>query len=102
MMSFTKRPAWLAVPSRLIAAVFGGYGLALLSGWLIALLLVHFTDIARADAVLTGMLPGFVVFAAAALWAFAARNARRAWLGLLLPAALMALPVWLLWQGASA
>lgn len=105
MMSFTTRPAWrpaLAVLSRLIAALFGGYGLAVLSGWLITLLLAHFTDTPRADAVLTGMLPGFLVFACAALWAFAARDSLRAWLGLLVPAALMALPVWLLWQGAGA
>lgn len=90
------RPASSAasIVSRIAAAVLGGYALATISGAAIA----RFLPLSRADAVLTAMLCAFAVHAAAALWAFAARSATRAWIGLSLPAALAA-AAWLLRGG---
>ncbi len=38
-------------------------------------------------------MPGFLVWAGAVLWAFAARTAWRAWSGLLVPVVLLALAI---------
>jgi hypothetical protein len=70
--------------SRLAAALFGGYALAVLTS--VAALAL---PLGTVEAVLTGMQASFVVYAAAVIWVFAARSARRAWLGL----ALAALPL---------
>jgi hypothetical protein len=70
--------------SRIAAALFGGYALAVLTS--VAVLAL---PMATVEAVLTGMQASFVVYAAAVIWVFAARSARRAWLGL----ALAALPL---------
>ncbi|MFV0680235.1 DUF3649 domain-containing protein [Ottowia sp.] len=77
------------VTSRALAAVFGGYALAALTSVALALWL----PLARAEAVTWGMLASFVVYPCAVMWVFAARSAARAWWGLLLPSALLALPV---------
>ncbi len=63
--------------SRIVAALFGGYALAAL-GSMAALAL----PISRPQAVLTGMLASFAIYAGAVIWVFAARSARMAWLGL--------------------
>ncbi len=81
-----------SIVSRIAAAVLGGYALATLAAMALAAAL----PTARADAVLAAMLCAFAIHAAAALWAFAARSAGRAWLGLLLPTALAAVLAWLL------
>jgi hypothetical protein len=75
----------LGVLSRTVAAIGGGYGVAALTATVIALYL----PAARADAAITGTLVAFVVYAGAAMWVFAARTALRAWVGLLVPAALL-------------
>lgn len=80
-----------SIASRIAAAALGGYALATL----LAIALAGVLPAARADAVLTAMLSAFAVHAAAVLWAFAARSAGRAWLGLLLPTALAAAVAWL-------
>jgi hypothetical protein len=80
---FFARP-WLGVLSRTLAAIVGGYALAATCSMFFAVAL----PIARAQAVLTGMLVAIVLCACAALWAFATRTALRAWLGLALPTAL--------------
>lgn len=74
-------PRWLGVASRTLAALFGGYGLASLAVAACAVAL----PMARSDAVLTGMMVGLVVQAAAAIWVFSAASALRAWLGLAAP-----------------
>lgn len=76
----------LAVTSRVLAAVFGGYLLAALTSVCMALLL----PMAPAEAVVSGMLSAFVVYLVAVLWCFACRTAWQAWLGLLLPASVLA------------
>lgn len=75
------------VASRLGAAVLGGYALANL----LSLALGGLLPLAPADTVTTALLLSFSVYAAAVLWAFAARSAWRAWAGLLIPAALAGL-----------
>lgn len=79
------RPGW-GVFSRSVAAIVGGYGLAAVTAVFCAVALPG----PRGQAVLTGMLVAIVVAACAALWAFATRTAMRAWLGILLPALLLA------------
>lgn len=80
---FFHRP-WLAVLSRSVAAIVGGYALAATCAMFFAVAL----PVARAQAVLTGMLVAIVLCACAALWAFATRTALRAWIGIAAPAAL--------------
>lgn len=77
------------VLSRTAAAVLGGYALANLGG----VALASAWPMARAEATMAALLLSFALYAAAVVWAFAARSAWRAWLGLALPAALCGLAV---------
>lgn len=84
--------------SRIIAALFGGYALAALVS--VAALALPMT---KPQAVLTGMLLSFLVYAGAVIWVFAVRSARRAWAGLAIAALPLALIAWPIWnQGAGA
>lgn len=85
LVRYMRRPGW-AVFSRSMAAIFGGYGLASVTAVFLALALPG----ARGQAVLTGMLVAILVAACTALWAFATRTALRAWVGIALPALLLA------------
>ncbi|KAA5844463.1 DUF3649 domain-containing protein [Pseudomonas chlororaphis] len=76
----------LAVISRVLAAVFGGYLLAALSSICLTLLL----PVSRADAVFGGMMASFLFYLVAVLWCFACRTAWQAWFGLMLPALVLA------------
>jgi hypothetical protein len=77
--------------SRVIAAIFGGYGLASLAA-VAATALPGPTS----EAVLIGMMLSFIVYTCAVIWVFAVRSAWRAWAGLLIAAAPLALVVWTL------
>src|SRR3954467_6909006 len=99
-MKGSARPFLPRLPllSRIVAAIVGGYALAAL-GSVAALSL----PIDRSQAVLTGMLASFALYAAAVIWVFAVRSARRAWVGLAcaaVPLALAAAPHWLAGHGA--
>ncbi|GAB2852229.1 hypothetical protein GCM10027277_20730 [Pseudoduganella ginsengisoli] len=83
-----RSPLAIAV-SRACAALIGGYAFAATSSALLATCL----PLTRADAVVAATLLSFALYAAAALRAFAAPSAWRAWGELLLPAAAMALAV---------
>jgi hypothetical protein len=72
--------------SRIVIALFGGYGLAALSS--MAMLALPMT---RPEAVLAGTLLSFVVYVLAAIWVFAARSARWACGGMVLAAVLLLL-----------
>lgn len=86
-----------ALLSRIAAALFGGYALAVLTS--VAALALPMGIV---EAVLTGMQASFAVYAAAVVWVFAARSARRAWLGLALAALpLLAAACWV-WRGPGA
>jgi len=80
-----------AVASRVGAAALGGYALASATAACLAVWL----PMARADAVLTAMLVAFAAYAIGATWVFAARNAWRAWAGMLGPALVLAALCWL-------
>lgn len=84
----------MGVASRAVAAIAGGYGVAALSAAVLGLCLPVAFGMARSEAVMTGALASFIVFALAVMWVFAARTALRAWTGL----AVIALPLGvLLW-----
>ncbi|WP_313041886.1 DUF3649 domain-containing protein [Pseudomonas sp.] len=76
----------LAVTSRVLAAVIGGY----LMASLVAICLALWLPTSRADAVVTGMMSSFVFYLLAVLWCFACRTAWRAWAGVMVPSALLA------------
>lgn len=93
-----QRPRWAAILARAMAAVIGGYGLASLTAACCAVGLGP----PRSEAVLTGMLLSFAVYAAAAVYAFAARSAWRAWGGIAVPSLMLGALLWhLLTQGAT-
>lgn len=77
----------LAVTSRSLAALLGGYLLASMASVCITLLL----PMPKADAVVTGMMLSFLFYLVAILWCFACRSAWHAWLGVVLPSAVLAL-----------
>ncbi|MBT9514723.1 MAG: DUF3649 domain-containing protein [Acidovorax sp.] len=74
----------LAIASRAVAAVGGGYALA--AGFAAALSLGLAQFMPRVEAVLTATMLAWVMYAIAAGWAFYARTAWGAWGGTLLPA----------------
>ncbi|MFT3777306.1 MAG: DUF3649 domain-containing protein [Ottowia sp.] len=93
---FAKALGAAPLVSRIVAAVFGGYALAALTS--VAALVL---PMARPQAVIAGMLASFVVYTCAVIWVFAARSARRAWAGLLVAAAPLALAAWPVWNGGA-
>ncbi|MCG5241629.1 DUF3649 domain-containing protein [Azospirillum doebereinerae] len=78
--------------SRIAAALFGGYALAALAS--VAVLAL---PMSKPQAVLTGMLASFAIYAGAVIWVFAVRSALRAWTGLLVVAAPLLLAAWSVW-----
>lgn len=76
----------LAVTSRSLAALLGGYLLASMAG----VFLTQWLPLPRVEAVLSGMMLSFLFYLGAMVWSFAARSAWRAWLGILLPSAVLA------------
>jgi len=77
----------LAVISRSLAALLGGYLLASMVSICVALL----APMPQVDATLTGLLLSFVFYLLAFIWCFACRSAWRAWLGVLLPSLVLAI-----------
>ncbi|WP_213875794.1 DUF3649 domain-containing protein [Pseudomonas sp. dw_358] len=75
----------LGVLSRLLAATLGGYGVTTLC----VSALASGLGLARGEAVLAATLPAFVGLALLVIWVFAARTAWLAWLGVLIPAAIL-------------
>lgn len=71
----------LAVFSRVMAALVGGYALTVLCTVCLALAL----SLPRVEAALIATLPAFLVLCVAVIWVFAARSAWRAWYGLMIP-----------------
>lgn len=78
--------------SRIVAALFGGYALAAVAS--VAALAL---PISKPQAVLTGMLASFAIYAGAVVWVFAVRSAGRAWAGLLIMAAPLLVSAWWVW-----
>ena len=76
----------LDVATRSVAAIVGGYVLAAL----VTMLLSVSLPMARSEAVMTATLLSFALYTCAVMWVFATRSALRAWLGLAIPAAVIA------------
>jgi len=74
------------VAVRAVAAIGGGYALSGLWSAAIALYL----PASPGEAAVTATLVAFVIYPCAVMWVFAMRSAARAWLGLLIAAALPA------------
>jgi len=83
--------------SRIVAAVLGGYALAALASVAAVAL-----PLGKPDAVMTGMLASFLVYALAVVWVFAARSAWRAWVGLAVAAIPLLAAAAAVWTGAAA
>ncbi|QUS39405.1 DUF3649 domain-containing protein [Tardiphaga alba] len=75
--------------SRIVAALFGGYAIAALAS--VAVLAL---PMSKPQAVLTGMLTSFAIYAGAVIWVFAVRSALKAWIGLIVVAVPLALAAW--------
>lgn len=88
----------LAVASRTVAALGGGYTVTSLLSLAIALLS---RTAPREEAIAAGNTPAFLAFAACILWAFAASTATRAWLGIGAPSLVLGLLVWRLQTAVS-
>lgn len=84
----------LPILSRIIAAIFGGYLLT----QLISIVIVAALPASRGESLFITLMLSFTVYALTILWAFAARSVLWCWLGLLIPAIVLALPVWLIIQ----
>lgn len=81
------------IAARSVAAIGGGYLLAAASAaWLGRLLPV--LGMSRLEAVASATMLAFLVHACAAIWAFAVASTWRATLGILLPAAVLAVGAW--------
>ena len=90
----------LAIASRALAAVCGGYALA--AGWAAALSLGLACCMPRVEAVLIATMLAWLAYAVAAGWAFYARTAWGAWGGTLLPALVLgACAMAPQWMGAA-
>lgn len=87
----------LAMLSRVLAAVLGGYGLASVA----ILFLSHVLPSSLPEAILGATMLSFAIYIAAIVWVFAAASATRAWFGLLLPATVMVALSWLLASGGA-
>ncbi len=76
----------LAVTSRVLAAVVGGYIVAALASVSLSL----WVPMARADAVVTGMMTSFLAYLCAVIWCFACRSTWRAWFGVIVASLMLA------------
>ena len=88
----------LAVASRALAAVGGGYALAAGTNVVLARALRG----PQEEVIALSTMPSFLLWAGVVVWVFAARTAGRAWLGLLVPGALVAAAFWCLRAGGIA
>lgn len=66
------------VCQRVVAAVIGGYALAVTASTCLSFIL----PLPRDDATLTGLLISFAIYAGAVLWAFAVHSLQRLWWGI--------------------
>lgn len=82
----------LQVLSRIVAATVGGYALASA----VTVLLTLLWPLPKGQAVLATNMLGFVWYTIAVMWVFSTKSATRAWVGMVLPTALIALLSFLL------
>ncbi len=76
----------LSIVSRVAAAMIGGYAVSYYAAAAMSVLL----PMVRSEAVVTSILLGIVIFAAAIMWVFSASSAKQAWLVLLVLTVILA------------
>ena len=76
----------LQVLSRIVAATVGGYALAAAA----TVLLTVLWPLPRAQAVLAANMLSFVWYTIAVMWVFSTKSTTRAWVGMVLPTAVIA------------
>jgi len=86
----SRSPTWLQILSRSSAALLGGYAFSYAATACLARLL----PLSPSDAVIVATLPTFVFYTLAILWAFASRDALRAWAPLAVAAPLALVGFW--------
>lgn len=79
-----NRYSW-QIALRVIVAIIGGYLLANIS----AILLSYLLPMPKSDAVMTGILLSFAIYAGAIMWVFAVRSIKKACVGLLVPSLIL-------------
>jgi len=89
-LRYRARVAW-----RVLAAGAAGYALAAASAAFLAQIMV-LLGMVRNEATLGATMLAFIIQMVAVLWAFHCTSAKRAWLGLLLPTAVISAAVWAL------
>jgi hypothetical protein len=89
----SKSPAWPTL-SRVVAALIGGY----LFTYAFTAALARLLPMDKVDALVVASLPSFLIYTLAILWAFACRNAWRAWAGMALALPLAAVGFWPHWR----
>jgi len=82
--------AWVPILSRTVAALVGGYGFT----YAFTAALARLLPLDDVDSLIVSSLLSFVVYTFAILWAFAARNQARAWMGAVLAVPLAMIGFW--------
>jgi hypothetical protein len=95
-MSNVSSQTALAVFSRLLAAIIGGY----LFSNLFSIALSYLLPMPTVDSVLLSLQLSFLFYGAAIIWVFSAKTATRAWLGLLIFCLINAMAIYY-WQPES-
>ena len=86
----------MAIFSRVLASIIGGYWLANV----ISIILVAVLAGEQVDRVLTGMLASFAIWSAAIVWVFSVDTVRKAWVGVLVPAVTGSIIIFTLLKGS--
>lgn len=84
------RPVWLLIVSRAAAALLGGYAFS----YAVTAFLARVLPMPATDAVIVASLPSFAFYTGAFIWAFASRDALRAWWPAALAAPLAIVGFW--------
>jgi len=83
------------VASRALAAGAGGYALAAVSAAFLAQIMV-LLGMVRNEATMGATMLAFIIQMVAVLWVFGCASAKRAWLGMLVPTAVVGGLAWML------
>lgn len=86
----------MAIFSRILTAIIGGY-------WLANVMAITFSSLltgTQANNLLSGMLMSFSIYAAAVIWVFAAKTAKQACTGILIPCVAGSLVVFFMVEGS--
>ncbi len=96
MMNEEARYRWM-VASRVLIAAVGGYALTSVATIFLALV----WPLPKAQAVMAATMLSFALYAIVVIWVFSVGSAKRAWLGVLLPAIVLAGIDWFMLSGAT-